>query len=120
MVFVDSGRTKSAGAWIRHLFLSECSDVTQKRERPKAIVHHDPGGVFLSHAWVGHLLLQEGQRRSYSLRGPKENPIVESLNALLAERIRTYHEHRLHSSLRYKTPQETLKEALRTSKVCIT
>ncbi|PTQ53572.1 MAG: hypothetical protein HSCHL_1749 [Hydrogenibacillus schlegelii] len=65
--------------------------------------------------WVGHLLLQEGQRRSYSLRGPKENSIVESfftrfkaehqklllkqsafeaLDALLAERIRTYHEHR--------------------------
>ncbi|WP_354667539.1 hypothetical protein [Hydrogenibacillus sp. N12] len=46
--------------------------LTQKGERPKAIVRHDPGGAFLSHAWVGHLLLQEGQRRSYSLRGPKE------------------------------------------------
>ncbi|WP_368014888.1 integrase core domain-containing protein, partial [Hydrogenibacillus schlegelii] len=78
----------------------------------------------MSHAWVGHLLLEEGQRLSYSLRGPKGNPIVESffsrfkaehqdlllearsieaLDALLAERIRTYNEHRLHSSLRYKT-----------------
>ncbi|KWX07650.1 hypothetical protein TR75_02440 [Hydrogenibacillus schlegelii] len=38
---------------------------------------HDPGGAFLSHAWVGHLLLEEGQRRSYRLRGQKENLIVE-------------------------------------------
>ncbi|MBT9283408.1 MAG: transposase [Hydrogenibacillus schlegelii] len=44
---------------------------------------------------------------------------VEALDALLAERIRTYNEHRLHSSLRDKTPQETLKEALSTSEVCI-
>ncbi|MBT9281114.1 MAG: DDE-type integrase/transposase/recombinase, partial [Hydrogenibacillus schlegelii] len=115
--------------------------LTQKRERPKATLHHDQGGAFLSHAWVGHLLLEEGQRLSYSLRGPKENSIVESffsrfkaehqdllleaksveaLDALLAERIRYYNEHRLHSSLRDKTPQETLKEALSTSEVCIT
>ncbi|MEX1384813.1 integrase core domain-containing protein [Hydrogenibacillus schlegelii] len=40
---------------------------------------------------------------------------IEALDALLAERIRTYNEHRLHSSLRYKTLQETLKEALSTS-----
>ncbi|MEX1406702.1 integrase core domain-containing protein [Hydrogenibacillus schlegelii] len=94
------------------------------------------GRRLLSHAWVGHLLLEEGQRLSYSLRGPKENPIVESifsrfkaehqdllhearsiepLEAHLAERIRTYKEHRLHSILRYKTPQQTLKEALSTS-----
>jgi len=99
------------------------------------------GGAFLSHAWVGHLLLEEGQRLSYSLRGPKENPIVESffsrfkakhqdlllearsieaLDALLAERIRTCSEHRLRSSLWIKTPQETLKESLITSKVYFT
>ncbi|MEX1407090.1 hypothetical protein, partial [Hydrogenibacillus schlegelii] len=84
-------------------------------ERPKATLHHDPGGTFLSHAWVGYLLLQEGQRLSYSLCGPKENSIVEyfflrlkaehqdillkqsecvALDALLAVRIRTYHDHR--------------------------
>ncbi|QZA33213.1 hypothetical protein [Hydrogenibacillus sp. N12] len=51
--------------------------LTTKRERPKAIVHHDQGGAFLSHAWVGHLLLEEGRRLSYSLRGPKKNPNVE-------------------------------------------
>ncbi|WP_368014986.1 integrase core domain-containing protein [Hydrogenibacillus schlegelii] len=30
---------------------------------------------------------------------------IEALDALLAERMRTYNEHRLDSSLRYKTPQ---------------
>ncbi|MEX1386745.1 integrase core domain-containing protein, partial [Hydrogenibacillus schlegelii] len=110
-------------------------------ERPIAIVLHAQGGAFLSHGWVGLLVLEEGLRLSYSLRGPKENPIVESLfsrfkaehqdllleaksiealDALLAERFRTYIEHRLLSCLGYKPPQEMLKEALSTSKVYIT
>jgi putative transposase len=45
---------------------------------PKALVHHDQGGPFLSHDWVGTLLLKEGQRLSYSLMGAKGNPVVES------------------------------------------
>jgi putative transposase len=44
---------------------------------PKALVHHDQGGPFLSHDWVG-TLLKEGQRLSYSLMGAKGNPVVES------------------------------------------
>ncbi|MEX1386008.1 hypothetical protein AB1399_07675 [Hydrogenibacillus schlegelii] len=40
---------------------------------------------------------------------------VEALNALLTERIWDYNERRPHSSLRPKTSQETLKEALSTS-----
>lgn len=50
------------------------------------MVHHDQGGAFLSHEWVGVLpegnrgwmLLGEGVRLSYSLLGPRENPVVES------------------------------------------
>jgi len=44
---------------------------------------------------------------------------IEALDALLAEWIRTYNEHRGHSSLRTKTPQETRKEALTPNKVRI-
>ncbi|WP_243091046.1 hypothetical protein [Thermus neutrinimicus] len=36
---------------------------------PRAIVHHDQGGAFLSHEWVGQLLLGDGQRG---------NPVMES------------------------------------------
>ncbi|MFN3368874.1 MAG: transposase, partial [Thermus sp.] len=45
---------------------------------PRAIVHHDQGGAFLSHEWVGQLLLGDGQRVSYSLMGPRGNPVMES------------------------------------------
>jgi putative transposase len=46
---------------------------------PKALVHHDQGGPFLSHDWVG-TLLKDGQRLSYSLMGAKGNPVVESFS----------------------------------------
>jgi putative transposase len=72
----------------------------------------------LSHEWVGRLLLADGQRVSYSLRGAKGNPVVESffgrfkeeggelfleardleeLRGVIAERLGYYHEARLHS-----------------------
>jgi transposase InsO family protein len=87
----------------------------------------------LSHEWVGQLLLADGQRVSYSLRGAKGNPVVESffgrfkeeggelfleardleeLRGVIAERLGYYHEARLHSGLGYRTPREALKEAL--------
>jgi transposase InsO family protein len=79
------------------------------------------------------LLLADGQRVSYSLRGAKGNPVVESffgrfkeegrelfleardleeLRGVIAERLGYYHEARLHSGLGYRTPREALKEAL--------
>lgn len=100
---------------------------------PWALIHHDQGGAFLSHEWVGKLLLEDGQRVSYSLMGPRGNPVVESffsrfkgenrdlfleartleeLKGVIAERIRYYHEGRLHSGLGYRTPEEALREAL--------
>ncbi|MEX1384755.1 hypothetical protein AB1399_00945, partial [Hydrogenibacillus schlegelii] len=64
--------------------------LTTKYERPKATLHPDPGRAFLSHAWVGHLLLEEGQRRSYRLRRPKVNPIVESFFSRFKEGIKSF------------------------------
>ncbi len=100
---------------------------------PRALVHHDQGGPFLSHDWVGTLLLKDGQRLSYSLMGAKGNPVVESffarfkgeggdqflearslgeLKEVVKERLRYYHESRLHSGLGYRTPREVMEEAL--------
>ncbi len=99
---------------------------------PRVLVHHDQGGPFLSHDWVG-TLLREGQRLSYSLMGAKGNPVVESffarfkveggdqfleakslgeLRGVVEERLRYYHESRLHSGLGYRTPREVMEEAL--------
>jgi putative transposase len=116
------------GAW------AEAKAFLQARvgKLPKALVHHDQGGPFLSHDWVG-TLLKEGQRLSYSLMGAKGNPVVESffarfkgegrdqfleakslveLKGVVEERLRYYHESRLHSGLGYRTPKEVMEEAL--------
>ncbi|BCP66508.1 IS3 family transposase [Thermus thermophilus] len=108
---------------------------------PKALVHHDQGGPFLSHDWVGTLLLRDGQRLSYSLMGAKGNPTMESffarfkgegrdqflearsleeLRGVVKERLAYYHEGRLHSGLGYRTPREVMEEALGQSKQDIT
>jgi len=96
-------------------------------------IHHDQGGAFLSHLWVGSLL-KEGHSLSYSLRGPRDNPIVESffsrfkqengdlfleaasfaeLKEVIRQRLAYYHELRLHSGLGYQTPMEALRQALK-------
>ena len=101
------------GAWAEaKAFLQ-----AQMGRLPKALVHHDQGGPFLSHDWVG-TLLKDGQRLSYSLMGAKGNPVVESffarfkgegrdqfleakslveLKGVVEERLRYYHESRLRS-----------------------
>jgi putative transposase len=117
------------GAWAEaKAFLQ-----AQMGRLPKALVHHDQGGPFLSHDWVGTLLLRDGQRLSYSLMGAKGNPVVESffarfkgegrdqfleakslveLKGVVEERLRYYHESRLHSGLGYRTPKEVMEEGL--------
>lgn len=111
---------------------------------PRAIVHHDQGGAFLSHEWVEQLLLADGQRvsRTCSLReadslmGPRGNPVMESffsrfkgenrdlileakdlteLKGVMEERLGYHHEERLHSGPGYRTPGEALAEARRAS-----
>jgi putative transposase len=125
------------GAWAEaKAFLQ-----AQMGRLPKALVHHDQGGPFLSHDWVGTLLLRDGQRLSYSLMGAKGNPVVESffarfkgegrdqfleakslgeLKGVVEERLRYYHESRLHSGLGYRTPKEVMEEALGQSMQVIT
>jgi len=106
-----------------------------KRQAPfpfPVAIHHDQGGAFLSHLWVGSPL-KEGHRLSYSLRGPHDNPIVESffsrfkqengdlfleaasfieLKEVIRQRLAYYNELRLHSGLVYQTPTGALRQAL--------
>ncbi len=103
-------------------------------------MHHVAGGPFLSHDWVGTLLLKDGQGLSYSLMGAKgvtrsvhflrwwraffarfkgegrdqflEARSLGELREVVRERLRYYHESRLHSGLGYRTPKEVMEEAL--------
>jgi len=89
------------------------------------IVHHDQGSAFISHAWTGQLLLKDGVRLSYALRGFKDNPEMESfighfkqegrslfldaqslaeLAAVVDSRMVYYNTDRRHSSLGYVAP----------------
>ena len=89
------------------------------------IVHHDQGSVFTSYGWTGQLLLKEGVRVSYALRGAKDNPEMEAWNSrfknenrslfleakdicelreVVAERIDYYNGERRHSALGNQAP----------------
>jgi len=89
------------------------------------ILHHDQGSAFISYAWTGKLLLKDGVRLSYALRGFKDNPEMESffsrfkeegrslffdarsiteLGALVDSRMAYYNTDRRHSSIGYASP----------------
>jgi putative transposase len=89
------------------------------------IIHHDQGSAFISYAWTGQLLLKDRVRLSYSLRGFKDNPEMESfighfkeegrslfldaqnmaeLAAVVDSQIVYYNTKRRHSSLGYVSP----------------
>lgn len=89
------------------------------------IVHHDQDPVFTSYAWTSQLLLDDGVRISYALRGARDNPEMESffgrfkhenrslfldaqdltqLQAVVADRIRYYNQERRHSTLDNRSP----------------
>ena len=89
------------------------------------ILHHDQGSAFISYAWTGQLLLKDGVRLSYTLRGFKDNPEMESffsrfkeegrslffdarsiteLATLVDSRMAYYNTDRRHSSIGYVPP----------------
>jgi len=47
----------------------------------RMIMHHDRDSVFTSYAWTAQLLLEDGLRLSYALRGAKDNPEMEAFNS---------------------------------------
>ena len=95
-----------------------------------AIVHQDRDPVFTGYAWTGRLL-GAGVRLSSALRGPKDNPEMESffgrfkvenrslildaesieeLRTIVRKRIRYYNRVRRHSSLGDRPPMAIIQE----------
>lgn len=89
------------------------------------ILHHDQGSAFISYAWTGQLLLKDEVRLSYTLRGFKDNPEMESfishfkeegrslfldaqnsaaLATVVDSRMVYYNTDRRHSSIGYVSP----------------
>ena len=89
------------------------------------LVHHDQDPVFTSYAWTAQLLLTDGVRISYALRGARDNPEMESffgrfkgenrslildaqdlgeLKTVVDDRIRYYNRERRHSTLDNRSP----------------
>ena len=96
------------------------------------IVHQDQDPVFTGYAWTGQLL-SAGVRLSYALRGPGDNPEMESffdrfkvenrslildaeslgeLTAVVRDRIRYYNRVRRYSSLGDRPPLAIIQELL--------
>jgi transposase InsO family protein len=89
------------------------------------IVHHDQDPVFTGYEWTGQLLLRDGIRISYALRGAKDNPEMEAFNSrfknenrslllesgsferlreVVRERMKYYNRRRRHSALGNQAP----------------
>ena len=89
------------------------------------ILHQDQGSAFISYAWTGQLLLKDGVRLSYTLRGFKDNPEMESffsrfkeegrslfldaqsiaeLTTVIGNRMVYHNTDRRHSSIGYVSP----------------
>jgi transposase InsO family protein len=89
------------------------------------IVHHDQDAVFTSYEWARQLIVEDGVRLSFTLRGFKDNPEMESFNGRFKEENRSllleaqtlaelvdvvdqrmdyYNTERRHSSIGYVSP----------------
>lgn len=100
--------------------------------RPAAglVVHSDQDAVYTSYDWLDRLLVRDGARASYSERGCKDNPWIESLwsrlkdeigsrinqaetldelRQILKERFTKYNTRRRHSSIEYHSPLHYLQ-----------
>ena len=97
------------------------------------IVHQDRDPVFTGYAWTGRLLAS-GVRLFYALRGPKDNPEIESffgrfkvknrslildadslgeLKTIVWKRIRYYNRVRRHSPLGDRPPMAIIQDFYR-------
>jgi len=91
------------------------------------VIHHDMDSVYKSHDWLFEILIESNCLVSFSERGAKENPWVESLwgrfkdenqskiitaqtepklAEVIDEGFRYYNEDRRHSGLNYRKPME--------------
>ena len=96
------------------------------------IMHHDRDSVFTGYDWTAQLLLEDGLRLSYALRGAKDNPEMEAFNsrfkgeghslflaaptfaaltAVVDQRMHYYNTERRHSSIGYQPPLTYIRQA---------
>ena len=89
------------------------------------IIHHDQDSVYTGYRWTSRLLIDDGVRISYALRGARDNTEMESffgrfkvenrslfldarsldeLRSVVADRIRYHNHHRRHSTLDNRSP----------------
>jgi putative transposase len=95
------------------------------------IMHHDRDSVYTGYEWTSQLLLKDGLRVSYALRGAKDNPEIESFHGrfkteghslflgaqslaelitVVDERMRYYNTQRRHSSIGYVPPLTYIRQ----------
>lgn len=100
------------------------------RDLVGVVVHQDQDSVFTSYAWLRALVVEAGVRISYSERGARDNPWIESfwarfkgengslfleardlldLRGLIDQQMRYYNRRRRHSSLDNRPPLAYLK-----------
>ena len=106
---------------------------TLGRRLDEKIIHHDLDSVYTSYRWLEAILLGDEMRVSYSEKGAKGNPWIESLwgrtkdeigsriseasslpalRSVFDERFRYYNRERRHSSIGYIPPREHLRQTL--------
>lgn len=94
------------------------------------IIHQDMGSAYTSYDWIRTLLLMDGVRVSYSERGARDNPWIESfwgrlkvenrtlfheaadlaeLTEIVDDRLNYYNQERRHTALGNRTPQSALE-----------
>jgi putative transposase len=99
---------------------------------PGMIMHHDRDSVFTGYGWTAQLLLEDGLRLSYALRGAKDNPEMEAFHsrfkteghslflaaqtradlvAVVDMRMQYYNTQRRHSSIGYVPPLTFIRQA---------
>lgn len=123
------------GATRNRSLAFECLDhlsenlTVMDRTLKEILIHHDRDSVYTSHDWLHRLLLKEGTRISFAMKGARDNPWIESFwgrfkveNESLIFQAQTleelwdvvcgqmayYNQDRRHSALSYQTPLEVL------------
>ena len=107
------------------------------KELQGTILHSDRDTVYTSYAWLREVLMREGMRVSFSERGARDNPWVESLwgrmkteigsrihqacdlkalKSILTEHFRYYNRSRRHSTIGNVAPLPRLTNILNQSK----
>ena len=140
MAYIDVAG-KSVLGWAlsrradRHLALAAWSNAKTKltrlgRTSEGVIVHSDQDSIYTSHDYLARLLVEDRVKISYSERGCKDNPWIESfwgrmkveigsqiseaetfaeLEAVIAERMSYYNTRRRHSRIGNRVPLDYLR-----------